>query len=187
MVASSADASLFASPDPGGYITNQSYLGTEETAFGLGWAFDGGQSIAQTSSRQSTITYSSSLPEKPLSAGGGPDLWRVGVTAIEMSGTILPASYPNFLLDVFVNGDSIGMLSIPASGTAEQTAFIDIGEQVGATDVAFRWLNPGVVDSFNNVVLGIGVVQFAASEVPTPGTLCLTGIGLFAATTRRRR
>lgn len=185
-LAGTSQAGLVATPDPGGYTTYQSMLGTDEITAGTQWSFDEPEGIAFTSSRRAPITYSAFLPEKPLAAGGGADDWRVGVTAIEMTGIVLPASYSEFLLDVMVDGVSVGVLSVPASGTLEHTAFIDIGAQLGTVDVALSWLNPGDPFSLGRPVLGIGVVQFSASEVPTPGTLVLGSLGFIALARRTR-
>jgi len=185
-LAGTSQAGLISTPDPGGFTTFESMLGTEESSASPRWSFDEIEGIAFTTSRLAPITYSTNLPEKPPAAGGGPDDWRVGVTAIDVSGTVVPATYTDFLLDVVVNNVSIGILAIPASDTVEQTAFIDIGAQLGDVDVVFMWLNPGDPFGLNRPELGIGVVQFSASTVPTPGTLVLGSIGIFALSRRRR-
>ncbi len=187
--ASSVSAGFVATSDPGGFTTVQSKLGTEYSGLaGFGaWSFDVREGVAIAhSATASFIDFASVLPEKSASLGGGADTWRLGVTAMEMSGLELPETYTEFRIAVILDGVSAGVLSIPVSSTAEQTAFIDLGTLVGDVDVRLRWLNPGTRFFDNQPLLGIGVVQFAASEIPTPGASPLAGLGMPALTRRGR-
>ena len=189
LFASSVSAGFVASPDPGGFTTVRSMLGTERVGVsGLGaWSFDVTEGVAiANGAPASFIDFASVLPEKSASLGGGADIWRLGVTAMEMSGLELPETYTEFRLAVILDGAQAGVLSIPVSSASEQTAFFDLGTLSGDVDVRLRWLNPGTRFFDNQPLLGIGVVQFAASEIPTPGASLLAGLGLLALTRRGR-
>lgn len=183
-----ANAGFSADADPGGFETIETMLGTDWTsALSYGaWSFDGGEGVASTEQRPAGITYTQTLPDKPASIGGGADTWRLGVTAKEMSGLELPETYTDFRFGVLVDGASVGELLVPVSSIEEQTAFIDIGVLSGEVDVQLRWLNPGTRFFENRPELGIGVIQFAASEIPTPGGVALAGLAGLAAVRRRR-
>jgi hypothetical protein len=183
-----ANAGFSADADPGGFETIKTKLGTDWSVASsfTAWSFDPGAGVAVASGELSSITYRESLPDKPLSMGGGADAWRLGVTAREMSGLELPGTYTDFRLGVFIDGVSVGELAVPVSSVEEQTAFIDIGVVSGEVELRLRWLNPGTRFFQNRPELGIGVIQFAASEIPSPGGAALAGLSVIAATGRRR-
>lgn len=183
-----ANAGFSADADPGGFETIRTKLGTEWSVASsfTAWSFDPGAGIAVASGQLSSITYTETLPDKPASMGGGADAWRLGVTSKEMSGLELPETYTDFRFDVLVDGDSVGELAVPVSSSEEQTSFIEIGVLSGAVDVKLRWLNPGNRFFENRPELGIGVIQFAASEIPAPGVATLAGLAGIASLGRRR-
>ena len=187
-VVSVSQGAFSTEPDPMGFSTVRTMLGTEWSlaSSSTHWSFDPVDDVAIASSPGAFITYTETLPEKPDAIGGGPDEWRLGVTTMEMSGLELPETYTDFRFNVVVDGAPMGVLSVPVSSETPQTAFIDIGELSGETDVRLRWLNPGNRFSENRPEMGLGVLQFAASTIPTPGTVGLALVGLSVMSRRRR-
>ena len=125
------------------------------------------------------LTYTAVLPPSE-------DAWRLGVTAINVSGPLDPG-YSNFNVSTSVNGSSVGTLAIAASDTEWSTAWIDLGYRAGLTHVTLAWQNdawnPGVFDAN----ISYGALQFASRSIPTPGTGSLAAIAFVVFAGRVRR
>jgi len=176
-----ARAGIVISSEPGGLATLASQPGSAGLpANPAKWfSVEGGDSL-YTCWSGNQIAYSAELPESE-------EEYRMGVTARNIHGP-LAASYSSFKVSVLVNGVSTGMLSIPASDSQWNTAWMDLGRRAGPTRVVFTWTNDSYQRGVYDANFNIGAVQFAGRAVPTPGTGSLAALAfvVFAARARRR-
>ncbi len=140
-------------------------------------------------SGRSLFTYWSGDPLRysvVLPASSEP--WRLGVTARNVNGP-LPGSYANFKVKVSVASEAVGTLLIPASDSAWQTSWIDIGPRQGPTEISLKWMNDSYKAGVYDANISYGGLQFASLSIPTPGSgsLLLAGLGVFAMRPRRSR
>jgi len=174
-------AGIVTSPEPGGLTTLATLTGASGVPANPSKWFAGENGA-------SLFTYWSGDPLRySVVLPASDDAWRLGVTAMNVSGP-LKAGYTNFQVKVAVGGTNLGTLLIPASDTAWNTAWIDLGHRVGLTNVMLTWQNDSYKAGVYDANVSYGALQFASLSVPTPGTgsLAAVAFGLVALRPRRR-
>ncbi|MBL4809517.1 MAG: hypothetical protein JKY43_05610 [Phycisphaerales bacterium] len=174
---SASHGSIVISPaiDPSGSTTELTLLGSEGTPLNSArwYGIDEGDAVF-TYWRNESIVFSADLAE---------DDWRVGLTA--RNNGVLPDSYTQFTVDIFVNDSFFSTVELPAIQDEYRTTWFDIGQRSGATDLKIVWKNDFWVPDVYDANIVIGAVQFGqvVPAAPTAGVFALAGL----AAMRRRR